>query len=189
MSKRIAAALALDKGKVSSEPVGRAWPISPANEQEAPRKIDANIPGGVHRDSISNPMVPFLGQNQLPTGQVINVSMNAPSPHLSFKEWMARGVVGGIGGALTWPFRFVGNVIEEIAKAIVGVLKWAIIVILLPALAIVGFKLAGKLTSSATIEDGAASLVYDGRHAVNGIAKGATTDLPPEKRSDNPKKD
>ncbi len=189
MSKRLAAALAHDKGAVSAEPVGRAWPIAPTSDHEAPRKIEANIPGGVHENSISNPMMPFLGQNQLPTGQVINVSMNAPSPHLTFKEWMARGVVGGIGGALTWPFRFVGNVLEEIAKAIVGVLKWAIIVILLPALAIVGFKLAGQLTSSETIEDGAASLVYDGRHAVNGLAKGATTELPPEKRTDNPKKD
>lgn len=189
MSKRLAAALALDKGAVSGEAVSRPWPIMPTAGPEAPKRIDATIPGGVHQDSISNPMVPFLGQNQLPTGQVINVSMNAPSPHLTFKEWMARGVVSGIGGALTWPFRFIGNVLEEIAKAIVGVLKWAIIVILLPALAIVGFKLAGQLTSSATIEDGAASLVYDGRHAVNGLAKGATTELPPEKKPESPKKD
>lgn len=153
---------------------------SRASQFPRPDRIDASVPAGVHSDSMSQSLAPFLGATGLPTGQVINVSMNAPSPHLTFKEWMARGVVGGLGNFAAWPFRFVGAILHDIARAIIAIIKWALLLILLPTMLIMGVKMANQMQNSKSIEEGSAQMVHNGRHALNGIGKGATDDLPKE---------
>lgn len=159
----------------------------------APRpatRVDAALNGGVQNGSMMQAMEPFLGQNTLPTGQVINVSMNAPNPNLEFKEWMARGVVGGIGKLAAWPFKLIGMTVESIALGIVDIfktiLKWALILVLAPLLIMAGIRMMDQVSESDTIEEGARTVIHDGRHAVNGIGKGLTEELPPEKKAARP---
>lgn len=170
-------------GARASTPV--AMSASPAS------RIDAVLKGGVQQGGMAQAIEPFMGQNALPTGQIINVSMNAPNPNLEFKEWMARGVVGGIGKVAAWPFKLIGMTIESVALGIVDVLKtilkWALILVLAPLLIMAGIRMMNQVSDSATIEEGARTVVHDGRHAVNGLGKGFTDDLPPEGEAARPK--
>lgn len=154
--------------------VGRARPMGAGD-------VSADLPAGVYQDQYSQAVTPFAGAHQLPTGQTINVSMNAPSPHLTFREWAARGLVAGVGSLLAWPFRLVGGVVEQAAHAVVAVLKWIMILLLLPTMLIVGAKMASDVTSAASVEEGVERIVHHGRHAVNGASKGASGELPPER--------
>lgn len=175
------AAAALMGGATAPAPVATGR----ASRMDAPAsRIDASLSGGVQHGAMAQAMQPFVGEHATPTGQIINVSMNAPSPHLEFKDWMARGVVGGVGKVAAWPFRLVGMTLESTALAIVdvfkSVIKTALIVVLIPTLFLVGIRLMNKMSESATIEGGAASMMHDGRHAVNGLGKGISDELPPE---------
>lgn len=156
-------------------------------------RIDAALHGGVQSGSMTQAMAPFMGEHALPTGQVINVSMNAPSPHLGFKEWMARGVVGGIGHAAAWPFVLVAKTVEGIALGIVDIfkslIKWAIILVLAPTLILVGIRMMHQVEKAPTIEGGVQTVVHNGRHAVDGIGRGLTDELPAEKDVPKPEGD
>ena len=154
----------------------RAVPMHPA------QRIDGDFPAGVYDQSMTQ-VAPFLGGHQLPTGQTINVSMNAANPHLSFKEWMGRGIVAGIGHAAAWPFRLCAGIVEDIARSIVALLGKLVLFVLLPTALIMGYKLAMSMKEVGSVEDGAAQIVHHGRHAANGVAKGLTDDLPPEKKA------
>ena len=149
-----------------------------------PQRIDADVPAGVHQDSLTQAMVPFAGSHLVPTGQTINVSMNAPSPHLPFKEWVARGMVGGVGHFAAWPFRLVAMTLEGAALAIVDigktVLKMILIAVLIPAMLVIGIRLASHVNDAPTIAAGTRGIVHDGRHAVDGLSDGATDELPAE---------
>lgn len=148
--------------------------------------VMASVPAGVHSDSMSQMMAAMPNSMTTPMGQTINVVMNAPSPHLSFKEWMARGMVGGVGKVAAFPFRLVGVVMEGTANAVVTIVKMAIIIILVPTLLMLGIALHQRLSSNGSVEAGAADMMHQGRHAVSGMAKGLTDDLPPEEKTKEP---
>ncbi len=160
----------------------RAVPMPPAH------RIDGDFPAGVYDHSMSQ-VAPFIGGHQLPTGQTINVSMNAANPHLSFKEWAGRGIVGAIGHAAAWPFRLCAGIVEDIARSIVALLGKLVLFVLLPTALIMGYKLAMSMQETSSVEDGAAQIVHHGRHAADGVVRGFTDELPPEKKSSDKKKD
>lgn len=118
-----------------------------------------------------------MQQGVIPTGQTINVNMNTPSPHLSFKEWMARGVVGGIGKVLAFPFKLVGTGMEAAVTGIVSIIKIAVIVVMIPTLIWLGLKLQASLSTSQSIEEGAAKVVVSGRRMVDGAGQGMDADI------------
>ena len=107
-------------------------------------------------------------------GQTINMSFNTPSPHLTFKEWMARGVVGGIGQIFAFPFVFCGKMITAAGTAVVDIIKMAIVVILVPTLLWMGYMLYQKVSQSQSIEEGAAIIVSDAKKVGNGISNGVS---------------
>lgn len=112
------------------------------------------------------------------SGQVINMAFNTPSPHLTFKEWMARGVVGGIGKVLAFPFAFIGNIINAIGLAAVGLLKMIALIILVPTLLWLGIMLMHKLSQTESIEEGAAMIATDAKRAASGVGEGLTREIP-----------
>lgn len=182
--KKSAIASALGQKATMAPPLGVSH--TPANAQVShmarPGNIDGNFPAGVYSDSVSQAMTPFMGGNQMPNGQMINVTMNAPNPHLSFKEWAGRGIVSAIGAGARWPFRFVTGILEQIAHAIVGLLAKLALFILLPTMLVVGFALANKISHAGSVEAGVRQIMHDGRHAASGAAAGMTDDLPPEEQ-------
>lgn len=151
--------------------------------------VEGNFPPGQYENSIHNAVSPFAGQHMLPTGQSINVSMNAPNPNLSFREWVARGFVGAIGEAFAWPFQLVARIIEESAKSLVNLATKLVMFILLPTMLYMGYLLAMNMSQAGSVEEGAAQMVYHGRHAANGIATGFSGELPPEKKKNEDTKD
>jgi hypothetical protein len=153
-----------------------------ASSMPPPGNVTGNFPAGVYQEEM-NQMMPFSGNHHLPTGQSINVSMNAPSPHLSFKEWMQRGIVGGLGNAAAWPFRLVAKMVEEVFRVIINLFGKLILFVLLPTALILGYKMAMKITQADTVEQGAVEIMHHGRHAADGMAKGLTDDLPPEENN------
>lgn len=156
--------------------VAHPAPMAPAGG------IEGNFPAGVYNESVSQAMAPFMGGHQLPTGQTINVSMNAPSPHLSFKEWAGRGIVSAIGAGLRWPFRLITGIIEDIARMLVNLLGKLVLFVLLPTMLIIGLKMASQISNAPSVEAGAAQIVHHGRHAANGVVTGMTDELPPEEK-------
>ena len=150
-----------------------------ADRDVAPSRIDANVPAGVH-DQTMNAVAPFVGGHMLPTGQQINVSMNAPSPHLPFREWVLRGVVAGAGNAAAWPFRMVAGLVDHAARTIINLLGKLVMFVLLPAALILGIQMARKMAHAGSVEAGAAEMMHDSRHAMHGAAKGVSDDLPAE---------
>lgn len=178
---KTAAEILLGGVKASPTPPGLARPGGDAT------RIDATLNGGVQSGSMTQAMAPFMGDHALPTGQVINVSMNAPSPHLGFREWMARGVVGGIGHAAAWPFVLVAKTVEGVALGVVDIvkslIKWAVILVLAPTLVLMGIRMMHQVENAPTIEGGAQTIVHNGRHAVDGIGRGLSDKLPKEEKS------
>lgn len=116
----------------------------------------------------------------LPTGQNINVVTNH-NIHLPFKEWMLRGVVGGIGSVFAFPFRLIGDAITSIVQGIIGgiigIVKLAIIVILLPTLAWLGIVLMGEMQEQESVEEGSAALVDHAGDFITGVSNGVDKGL------------
>lgn len=146
-----------------------------------PERIDGNFPAGVYQDGMSNPMAPFMGGHQMPNGQMINVSMNAPSQHLPFWQWAGRGALAATGNAVAWAPRLVGRLIEEVMKMFIGIFGKLLLVLLIPMMLVIGIKMAAVVQTYDSVEGGAAQVVHQGRHAINGLQKGLNDDLPPEK--------
>lgn len=183
----IAAALGRDSRVEQQVMPNAGMPASHAQPMPPAGNIEGNFPAGVYSESVSQAVAPFMGAHQLPTGQTINVSMNAPNLHLSFKEWAARGLVSAMGAAAAWPFKLLGGIVETIAQTIIGLVGKLAMFILLPTMLLIGAKMALTLTQAPSIEQGAAQMVHNGRHAANGLVSGMTDDLPPEEKAE-PKK-
>lgn len=175
-----------DGRQVFAQPGARATSSMQKNPAHHAGDVSGIFPAGVYQQEM-NQMMPFAGQNVLPTGQSINVSMNAPSPHLSFKEWMQRGVVGGLGNAVAWPFRLVAKMVEEVFRVIINLFGKLILFVLLPTALIIGYKMAMKVTQADSVEEGAAQIMHHGRHAADGMVNGLTDELPPEKTENKSK--
>lgn len=108
--------------------------------------------------------------NTLPNGQNINVITNH-NIHLERNEWLFRGVVGGIGKVLAFPFRLLEKMITSIFEAIFGMLKTAIIILLVPTLIWAGIILQQKMSQQENIEDGTQLLVDQASEVVSGTKK------------------
>ena len=171
------------RGFGSSAPIGaRAEILPPASEN-----VHADVPPGVHSQTMQQ-MAPFMGTSMLPTGQSITVNMNAPNPNLSFKEWALRGFVGALGRAAQWPFQLVARIIEAIARAAVGILKWAAIVLLFPTLIWLGSQLQHRMAQQHSIEAGASMIAHDARRAAHGVRQGMSDELPADDDASAPPK-
>lgn len=161
----------------SQRPIGagRAEILAPGATPMS--NVHADVPPGVHQDTMHQAMAPFLGTHALPTGQTISVNMNAPNPNLTLKEWMVRGVVGGVGRVVSWPFRLVGLVFEGIAHGVIKVVTWAMIIILVPTMLMLGSRLEKHMEHQNSVRSGAAEIMHEGRQAAQGIRQGATDDM------------
>jgi hypothetical protein len=152
---------------------------------QMPRSIEGTFPPGVYDQTMVSPyaqphMVPYMMPQQATGGQSISVAMNAPSPHLTTKEWAGRGILGALGNLVAWLPRLAGRMIEEIMRMFVGVFGKLMLIALVPCMLMIGVNLAMVAATYSTVEGGAADIVHKGRHALNGIGKGLTDDLPPE---------
>lgn len=139
--------------------------------------VHADVPPGVHQDTMHQAVAPFAGTHALPTGQTISVNMNAPNPNLTLKEWIVRGALGGVGRVFAWPFRLVGMVFEGIAHGVIKVVTWAMIIILVPTMLMLGGRLEKHMEQQKSIQSGAAEIMHDGRQAVHGLRAGATDNM------------
>lgn len=121
--------------------------------------------GSPMRDQITVPHNPYAN--------MIAVSNNGVSPHLPFREWMLRGVVGGIGKLLAWPFQLVRDIISAIAIGVIGVVKVVLMIVLVPSAILIGLQIAATQSKEASIGDNAqsatSSLGAVGQGAWNGL--------------------
>lgn len=106
-------------------------------------------------------------------GQTINVVTNH-NIHLSFKEWILRGLVGSIGQALAFPFRLIGDAVTGLVMGAIGIIKVALMAIILPTMFWVGWLLLDKMREAESVEEGTAIMVNEAGNAVKGVSKGLT---------------
>lgn len=137
--------------------------------------MQVHIPGQALAEGMGQSAHPAMAGA---TGQVINMAFNTPSPHLTFKEWMARGVVGGIGKVLAFPFAFAGNMITAAGNAVIGLVKMAILIVLVPTLLWLGVMLYQKVSKAQSIEEGTAMIVTDAKKVGNGIGNSISSETP-----------
>ena len=107
----------------------------------------------------------------MPNGQNINVVTNH-NIHLPFKEWILRGIVGSLGAVLAFPFRVIGNAVNTLVEGVIGIIKIAIIIVLAPTLAWLGFMLLGEMQEQDSVEGGTAAIVEHAGDVASGIGKG-----------------
>ena len=122
------------------------------------------------RDDKTRQEVISSDTTQIPGGQSINVVTNH-NIHLDRKEWMFRGIVGGIGNILAFPFRLIGNIITKIFEAIIGALKIALLIVMVPTLIWLGLELKEKLSEQESVEAGAQVLIEQAGEVANGTKK------------------
>lgn len=134
--------------------------------------VQVNVPG----QGMTEHMHPAVAGA---SGQVINMAFNAPSPHLTFKEWMARGVVGGIGHVAAFPFVFIGKMITSAGEAVIGLVKLAVLIVMIPTLLWLGIMLYQKVSKAQSIEEGTAMIVTDAKRVGTGISEGVSKDTAP----------
>ena len=141
--------------------------------------------GDVHRPQRAQPYEPDFvmnpqqgsstyipGQNSSGlAGQQINVVTNN-NIHLSLKEWMIRGTIGGIGNAFAWPFRLAASVLSGLFHSVIGFVKIAFIIVLAPTLLWLGIKLQDELSAQNDVSEGTAIIVDHAKEVGNGIQKG-----------------
>lgn len=122
----------------------------------------------VGNNALSAPFVPGLGQN-------VNVTTNH-NIHLSRKEWMFRGIVGTLGNAVAWPFRFVAEIIKEIVLGIIGmvlgIVKVAVLIVAIPTLIWLGLQLQAHLQSAESVEEGTVMVTDQAGQFADGVSKG-----------------
>lgn len=106
--------------------------------------------------------------------QNINVTTNQ-NIHLERKEWIFRGIIGGIGNVLAFPFRLIADVITGIAMSILGLIKMAAIVVLFPTLIWAGFQLMQIVSEQDSIEGGAKVIAENAGEAAKGIGSAITS--------------
>ena len=104
-------------------------------------------------------------------GQNINVVTNT-NQHLPFREWLIRGLLGSVGNALAFPFRLIGTAISAIVTGVIGIVKIAVIIVLIPTLIWLGIMLQQNMQSQESVESGTAEMVNQAGKVVDGIEKG-----------------
>lgn len=112
---------------------------------------------------------------QLVNGQTINVVTNH-NLHLSFREWMLRGVVGAVGTSLAFPFRLIESAATGIVQALIGIAKLAAIIILVPTLIWLGVQLHQQMVTKDSVEEGAAYLTQKTGEFATGVARGVSSE-------------
>ena len=107
------------------------------------------------------------------SGQNISVNVTSANPNLSFKEWMLRGVVGGAGNLVAFPFRLIGKGLEALMMGVIGIVKTAIIIILIPTLIWAGYILQQHISHANSVHEAASSISVQGANAFHGVVDGA----------------
>lgn len=161
----------------NGQPVPMAMPM-PVGPVAGPVTTGADGSQSQQLAQMGIPMVPGMPLPQ--AGQTITVNMNAPSPHLPMKEWMLRGVVGGIGHVLAFPFLLIRDAAQHSMKLIFK----AIGILLIPTLLMAGCQLRYMVERASSGEQGAQTVVEQGRHVLRGLGKGASSDLDAPKAKD-----
>ena len=109
------------------------------------------------------------------------IAIGQASPHLPFRDWLARGVVSAIGRMLAWPFKLVGDILHSIAMAVVGIVKMIFIIVLIPSMLILGLKIAAMQQEEESVRGSAAAaaegVMEAGKGAING-REGASNEAP-----------
>lgn len=108
---------------------------------------------------------PQGGYNQM-------ISIGQASPHLPFRDWLARGVVSALGNLLAWPFRMMGEIAQSIAMAMIGILKVILMLVLIPSAIIIGLKIAAAQQEEDSIRGSAAAAVESVTEAGEGAYYG-----------------
>ncbi len=109
-----------------------------------------------------------------PHAQQINVVTNNAAMNLPFKEWLLRGLVGGVGRAAAWPFALAGRLVEKIFGAVIGFVKIAALIIMVPTLIWLGLMLREELATADSVENGTALIVDHAEDVTTGIGRGLT---------------
>lgn len=107
-------------------------------------------------------------------GQNINVVTNT-NQHLPFREWLIRGLLVSVGNALAFPFRLIGTAISTIVTGVIGIIKIAIIIVLIPTLIWLGIMLQQNMQSQESVESGTAEMLEQAGKVVDGIGKGISS--------------
>lgn len=154
----------------NGKPTPMAMPLS-AGPVAGPVMTGADGSQSQQLAQMGIPMVPGMPIPQ--AGQTITVNMNAPSPHLPMKEWMLRGVVGGLGHVLAFPFLLIRDAVQHSMKLVFK----AIGILLIPTLLMAGCQLRYMVERANSGEQGAQTVIEQGRHVLRGIGKGASSDL------------
>lgn len=118
-----------------------------------------------------------VAQTVLPTGQNINVVTNH-NIHLPFREWLLRGLIGSVGSALAFPFRLFGEAVSSVVQGVIGIIKIAIIIILVPTLIWLGVELQAMMQEQESVEAGAAEMVNQAGQVVDGVSRGISGSEP-----------
>ncbi|MFZ3481724.1 hypothetical protein [Sphingomonas sp. 3-13AW] len=113
------------------------------------------------------------------TGQNISVNVSAPSPHLSFGEWAKRGVLSALGNGLLFVPRLLGRLLEAILMGLLGILKVAAIIVLIPTLIWAGYRLQQHVSTSTSVREAASSVTVQGGEVLKGVADGAKAETDP----------
>ena len=110
-------------------------------------------------------------QGQQVPGLGINVNTNH-NIHLSFKEWMLRGVVGGVGSVLAFPFRLVGEMLRALGEGLIKIVTALVLILLVPTFIWLGIMLKEEMSTYDNVEDGTAAMVDHAGEFADGVGKG-----------------
>lgn len=141
----------------------RQLALAPNPRASLPAKTGETLPAGRYEGEMAVP----AGNSPVEGGQTIGVNVNT-NTQLSTKDWLIRSVLGAIGKALAFPFRLLAAIVETIFEAIIGILKIAAIVILVPTLIWLGFLLKDMLSEAESVEEGAGIFIEAGKSAATG---------------------
>jgi hypothetical protein len=130
------------------------------------------VPMGESVSQVLAGLTPMNGQN-------ISVNVTSASPHLPFGEWVKRGVLSALGNGLMFFPRLVGRAVEAIVLGLIGILKAAAVIVLVPTLIWLGILLQQHVSHAHSVREGAASAAVQGGEALKGLADGARDDRDP----------
>lgn len=112
-------------------------------------------------------------------GQNISVNVSSASPHLPMGEWIKRGILSALGNGLMFFPRLLGRLFEALLMGVLGIVKVAVIIVLVPTLIWAGYHLQQHLSNSGSVREGAASATVQGGEVLKGIVDGSKADSDP----------
>lgn len=115
-------------------------------------------------------------------GQHISVNVTSADPNLSLGEWIRRGVLSALGNGLLFPFRLLGKLIEGVMMGVLGIVRVAILIVLVPTLIWAGIMLQQHLSKADSVREGAASATVQGGEVLKGLSDGARAKRDPLQR-------